>query len=455
MRTNSLAFRLFVAAAAWALVVLPITGFVLVSVYRNAVERSFDSRLNAYLTTLVANAATSRDTAGSRLPSLGEPLFSLPFSGWYWQITPLGQTETSLLTSESLLDQRITLPRSLGIVADENRMRKAYVDGPENQHVRVVEREITLEEERAAPGRRLSVAVAGNSAEIDGDIAEFRTLLAIALSILGAGLVLATLFQVRFGLKPLRAIGQGLAAIRSGKAEKLEGDLPSEIVPLQSELNALIQSNRAIVERARTHAGNLAHALKTPLSVITNEAQASRSGFARKVQEQAQIMRDQISHHLNRASIAARAGVISGHTSVKPVLEALVRALERIYADRDLDIRLQCPPEVAFHGEKHDLEEMIGNLLDNACKWAEKEVSMTVTRRKDSIILVVEDDGPGLPEKEREAALKRGKRLDETKPGSGLGLSIVSELTHLYGGEYSLENREKNGLRARLVLPGS
>lgn len=454
MKPNSLAFRLFAAAAVWALMVLPVTGFILVSVYRGAVERSFDSRLNAYLTTLVADAATSQDTTISNPPSLGEPLFSLPFSGWYWQITPLGQTDSPLLVSESLLDQRITLPSESGISADEGRTRRAYVNGPENQRLRVVEREITLEQ-NTAPGARLSIAVAGDGAEIESDIAEFRTLLIIALSVLGAGLVLATFFQVRFGLKPLRAIEHGLAAIRSGKAEKLEGDLPNEIVPLQKELNALIQSNRAIVERARTHAGNLAHALKTPLSVITNEAESSRSALARKVREQTQIMRDQISHHLNRASIAARAGIISGHTSVKPVLESLIRALGRIYTDQNLNILLECPPEATFHGEKHDLEEMVGNLLDNACKWAKSEVVLSVSVNKDSINLVIEDDGPGLPEKKREAAMKRGSRLDETKPGSGLGLSIVSELVHLYSGDFSLENKEKKGLYARLELPGS
>lgn len=453
MRPNSLAFRLFVAAAAWSLVVLPATAVILISVYRGAVERNFDARLNVYLTALIAGVAVRSDT-GSNSLSLSDPSFKLPFSGWYWQMTPLGGPGVAVRTSESLLDQRLELPSTTGTEADANRIRRAYVAGPEKQRLRVLEREISLGS-AGETASRLSVAVAGDSAEIDEAIREFRNLLILALSILGAGLLVATFFQVRFGLRPLRAIGKGLSAIRSGEAELLESDLPTEIEPLQIELNALIESNRAIVDRARTHVGNLAHALKTPLSVIMNEAGQGRSALARKVREQTQIMRDQIDHHLNRASIAARSGVVSAHTEVKPVLQGLVRALSRIYSERRFRIDVDCPGDIIFQGEKHDLEEMVGNLLDNACKWAKSSVSVSARHDHDkaTITLIVDDDGPGLPEKERLAAMKRGRRLDETKPGSGLGLSIVSELAHLYKGRFSLGTGEKGGLRAHLELP--
>lgn len=454
MRPNSLAFRLFAAAAVWALVVLPITAFVLISVYRGAVESNFDSRLNVYLTDLVVDLAAASTDPAAKPPSLTDPLFRRPFSGWYWQITPLGSPTQLLHTSESLLDQRVTLPSEVGIAADVNLTRHANLEGPDKHRLRVLEREITLDEGESGK-IKLSFAVSGNSDEIEKTISEFRTLLILALTVLGLGLVLATYFQVRFGLRPLRAIGQGLASIRSGDAEQLEGDLPTEIVPLQSELNALIVSNRAIVERARTHVGNLAHALKTPLSVITNEAAGKRTAFASKVAGQAELMRDQIAHHLNRASMAARSGVIGGQTRVKPVVEALIRALNRIYEGRKLTLRLDCPDDAAFHGERHDLEEMVGNLLDNACKWAKSDVSLTVSAAGEIIVIMVDDDGSGLPKNERLAAIKRGRRLDETKPGSGLGLSIVAELTHLYKGRLSLEQSEKGGLRARLELPGS
>ena len=460
MRLNSLALRLFAAASVWALVVLPITGIVLISFYRGAVERSFDARLNVYLTNLIANLAAARPGTATPSPSLSDPLFTLPFSGWYWQITPLGTSSHPLKTSDSLLDQRLVLPSEIDALADGNLTRHSYVEGPEKQRLRILEREISLND----PGlgkSKLSFAVAGDSAEIETTIDEFRNLLVVALTILGLGLVLATYFQVRFGLRPLHAIGEGLSAIRSGESKKLEGELPLEIVPLQSELNALIQSNREIVERARTHVGNLAHALKTPLSVITNEAAASRTRFGSKVGEQAELMRDQIDHHLNRASIAARSGITGSQTEIQPVITALVRALGRIYEARALTLECNCPEGITFAGEKHDFEEMVGNLLDNACKWAKSQVVLTVSLDEDTdtgggrvLRVCVDDDGPGLPKKEMLAAIKRGRRLDETKPGSGLGLSIVAELAHLYKGRLSLEKSANGGLSARLELPG-
>jgi len=269
--------------------------------------------------------------------------------------------------------------------------------------------------------------------------------------------VLATLFQVRFGLSPLRAIRQDLTAIRSGEAEKLEGQLPDEIRPLQHELNALIQSNREIVERARTHVGNLAHALKTPLSVITNEARGRKDPFAAKVIEQAEIMRTQITHHLDRARVAARSGAIGDITDVEAVVAALKRTLDRIYDGRGVALEVSAEPGLKFQGEKQDLEEMVGNLLDNACKWAKSRVRLEAARTDGSrnFIVLVDDDGPGLTEAERERAVKRGQRLDESKPGSGLGLSIVADLAHLYKGRLRLEPSPEGGLRARLELPAA
>jgi len=450
MKPRSLAFRLFVAAAAWSLVVLPLTAVVLISVYRGAVERSFDARLNVYLTSLVAGAATRRDLAENP-PGLRDPNFKLPFSGWYWQIEPVGDAGTLIHTSESLLDQRINLLAEDESKADKSLVRRAYITGPEKQRLRILEREIYIE---TAPDiqKSFTISVAGDSSEIEETIGEFRTLLIIALSILGAGLLVATYFQVRFGLRPLGAIGKGLSAIRSGEKDLLDSALPQEIEPLQVELNALIESNRAIVERARTHVGNLAHALKTPLSVITNEANSGKSVLAGKVREQALIMRQQIDHHLNRASIAARSGMVGGNTAVEPVLNALVRTLGRIYADRNLQLDLDCPDDIVFNGEKQDLEEMVGNLLDNACKWAKTRVEIRVRMAGSNIEITVEDDGPGLSKKEREAAIRRGRRLDETKPGSGLGLSIVADLAHLYNGSFMLDSTGKGGLRACLRL---
>ena len=453
MRLNSLAFRLFASAAAWTLIVVPVAAVLLLSLYRQAAERSFDARLNVTMTSLIAST-TAEGEGGLKEPAnLGEPLFTIPFSGWYWQIKKLAKDERPLFVSDSLLDQQLTLPSESGVEADQTLTRRAYVPGPQNQRLRVVEREIRP----AGSSSPYSYAVAGDAAEIERDFGAFRTMLIAALAVLGIGLVVATLFQVRFGLSPLRAIRHDLAAIRSGEAEKLEGELPDEIRPLQQELNALIASNREIVERARTHVGNLAHALKTPLSVISNEARGKDSPLAAKVIEQAEIMRTQITHHLDRARVAARSSTIGDITDVEGVLAGLKRALDRIYEGRGLAFDVTVKPGLKFQGEKQDFEEMVGNLLDNACKWAKSRVSVTA-RRPDgarTLEVVVDDDGPGLTPEERANAVKRGQRLDETKPGSGLGLSIVADLAHLYKGRFALEPSPQGGLRARLELPAA
>jgi signal transduction histidine kinase len=454
MRPNSLAFRLFASAAAWTLVALPITAFLLLSLYREAVERNFDARLNVYLTSLIASTTSEGAKTPTAPASLGAPVFTIPFSGWYWQIKPLDGPDQPLFVSDSLLDQQLKLPSQENVSPDQTLTRRAYAPGPQDQRLRVVEREIRPAGPNSAP---YSYAVAGDAAEIERDLAEFRTMLIAALGVLGLGLVVATLFQVRFGLAPLRAIRHDLAAIRSGDEEQLEGELPSEIRPLQQELNALIQSNRDIVERARTHVGNLAHALKTPLSVITNEAREKDGPLAGKVIEQAELMRTQITHHLDRARVAARSGAIGDITDVDGVLKGLKRALDRIYEGRALELDVRSDRGLKFQGEKQDFEEMVGNLLDNACKWAKSKVCVSASRADGAgnFEVLVDDDGPGLTEAERVKVVERGQRLDETKPGSGLGLSIVADLAHLYRGRFELEPSPQGGLRARLQLPAA
>ena len=454
MGPKSLAFRLFASAAAWTLVVIPVAAILLVSLYRQAVERNFDARLNVYLTSLVASSTEEGASSPQEPANLGDPIFTIPFSGWYWQIKPLKGAARPLYVSDSLLDQQLDLPSSDGIAPDDTLTRRSYAPGPNSQNLRIVEREIRPAGEGSAP---YSYAVAGDAAEIDSDLAQFTTMLILALAVLGLGLVIATFFQVRFGLLPLRAIRHDLASIRSGDAESLEGELPDEIRPLQQELNALIHSNREIVARARTHVGNLAHALKTPLSVISNEARTHKGSLSDKVVEQAEIMRMQITHHLDRARVAARSSVIGDTTDVDGVLRALKRTLDRIYDERGIDLRVSSSPGLKFQGEKQDFEEMAGNLLDNACKWAKTRVTIKAEAMPGggSLTVTVDDDGPGLTAAERKRAVKRGQRLDESKPGSGLGLSIVADLAHLYKGRFELKPAPEGGLRARLILPSA
>ncbi|MGY3492077.1 ATP-binding protein [Bradyrhizobium sp. USDA 4502] len=456
MGGSSLATRLFVSATAWVVVILAITGVILSSVYRDATERAFDRRLNLYLRTLIAEVATPDEPADRQFQSLGEPLFDLPLSGWYWQITRTDTEKGETRASRSLWDKKLPKLEEHGAELTAAGVRLGYVDGPEGQSLRVVERPVDL----GADGKFL-VSVAGDATEIFDETRSFDYYLGGTFAALGIVLLLTTIFQVRYGLAPLKRISDAIADIRSGRAERLEGRFPVEIAPLARETNALIDANREIVERSRTHVGNLAHAIKTPLSVIVNEAAAHTADpFASKVLEQADLMRDQVAHHLERARIAARATIISTITDVAPVIEALRRTMEKIHRDRDLSIEAKADPAARFRGERQDLEEMVGNLVDNACKWAASQVFVEVTvvppeasGAGPRLRIVVDDDGRGLSEAERAQVSRRGQRLDESKPGSGLGLSIVTDLAGLYGGNLTLNNAPIGGLRAELTLP--
>ncbi len=457
MRRNSLATRLFFSATAWVVVILTITGFALSSVYRNATERAFDRRLNLYLRTLIAEVATPDEPPDRQFQSLGEPLFELPLSGWYWQITRTDTEKPDVRASRSLWDSKLPKLDERGLDLTAAGIRVAYVDGPEGQNLRMVERPVDL----GSDGKFL-VGVAGDATEIFDETRSFDYYLGGTFTALGIVLLLTTVFQVRFGLAPLNRISQSIAAIRSGRAERLEGEFPVEIAPLARETNALIDANREIVERARTHVGNLAHAIKTPLSVIVNEATAHRADpFADKVLEQADVMRDQVAHHLERARIAARVTVIGTVTEVAPAIEALQRTMEKIHRDRGIVIEVEADPRARFRGERQDLEEMAGNLVDNACKWAASRVFVEVLVEQPAkpggapmFRIIVDDDGRGLSEAERAQVSRRGQRLDESKPGSGLGLSIVVDLAALYGGSLTLGSAPIGGLRAELLLPG-
>src|SRR5215472_13696348 len=373
MRANSLALRLFLSATIWTAVILVITGIALSSIYQQSVERAFDRRLSVYLKTLIADVA-SPEEAGEKFGQLGEPLFELPLSGWYWQVTRLNAPRPDVRASRSLWDGSLPHLEDAGVPASADGTRRNYVGGPEDQRLRLVERTIDLGED----GRYL-VAVAGDPSEIDQEIRSFDKALAITFGALAVVLLLTTLFQVRFGLAPLKRISESLAAIRAGTAERLAGTFPDEIAPLARETNALIDANREIVERARTHVGNLAHAIKTPLSVIFNEASAHGADpFADKVLEQTDLMRDQVAHHLERARIAARVTIVGTVTEVAPAIEALQRTMEKIHRDRALAIEVKADPRAKFRGERQDLEEMAGNLVDNACKWASSRVFIEV-----------------------------------------------------------------------------
>ncbi|WP_428696185.1 ATP-binding protein [Stappia sp.] len=444
---RSIATRLIMVAALWSLVALLVTGFVLVTLYREASEREFDARLDVYLKAIIGEMAAGTPSSPAVPGNLGDPRFDLPASGWYWMVMQ-AETGEVLFSSESLLGDRLELPQP-----EPGEVLKSVIGGPRSAELRALQRTIIFGEAAA-----YRIAVAGDTDELRERESDFAGQVALTLLVLGLGLVGAIFLQVRVGLRPLATLSASLAAVRRGDAQTVDEDLPPELRPLAVELNALVRSNREVVERARTHVGNLAHALKTPLSVIVNEVRGQDAPFAGKVGEQAELMRSQVNHHLERARMAAQRRVIGVSCDVEPVLARLIRAMSRIHRDRDLDISLDMKSQVRFRGEEQDLEEMAGNLIDNACKWASSRVRVSVAPQGEGataerVVVTIEDDGPGLGAQERAEALKRGRRLDETVPGTGLGLSIVVDLAGLYGGDLSLSKARTGGLAARLVLP--
>jgi signal transduction histidine kinase len=252
----------------------------------------------------------------------------------------------------------------------------------------------------------------------------------------------------------LRRVRDSLARIRNGNARRLEGRFPAEIAPLAGELNSLIQHSEEVVGRARTHVANLAHFLKTPLTVLASEAEAQPGPLADQVKRQVDSMRRQVDHYLARGRAAGALDVLGNRTKVKAVLDDLARVLERIHEARGIEIETECPPGLFFRGDRQDLEEMAGNLIDNACKWAKRHVVARAAPLPGARWeLVIGDDGPGLAPEDRARVLERGERLDESVPGSGLGLSIVEDIAKLYGGALELGTSEMGGLSARLSLP--
>ncbi|MCC6734541.1 MAG: histidine kinase [Bauldia sp.] len=452
MRFNSLAVRLVAISALWTAVAVVVAGIILSSLYRQSAERGFDERITSYSEALIG-AFSEEGSALADPGDLGEPRFETIASGWYWQLSQDGRV---VLTSRSLLLQSIEPPPAAE--SDASGVRRFAMTGPAGELLRGVVRPVSFPN---LPGS-FELVVAGNATELQGDIASFRTSVIVTLGVFALVLILSTFIMVRWGLRPLDRVRRGLHDIRSGQAARFDGNYPAEIAPLARELNALLDSNQQIVERARTQVGNLAHALKTPLSVITNEARADSSPLAKKVSEQAELMTRQVTHYLDRARIAASSQALGAITPVQPVVSRFVRAMRKIYEDKKIHISCDVAEGSKFRGEQQDLEEIIGNLTDNACKYAPGKVLITVRPQKPvnsadcaKLVFFIDDDGPGLTPEQATEATRRGKRLDESKPGSGLGLSIVTDLVALYKGTFRLTDAPNGGLRAEVTLPAA
>jgi signal transduction histidine kinase len=440
MRRRSLAFRLAVGSAIWIGAGLTLGGFVLAKLYVDYVERNFDDRLAVFSDSLIAAAdVVDRRFVLSRPPE--GPPFELPYSGWYWQVD--GDND-ALYVSRSLWDFSLDLPPRTAA------LRRNYeAAGPDGQRLRVLERTLAVADAKG----HYRFVVAADLAQLEADVEPFQLTLMVSLAVLWLGLVAAAVLQIRIGLRPLDRLRASLGAVRAGRAARLEGEFPTEVRPLADEFNAYLEHVAAVVERARTHVGNLAHALKTPLSVLKNEAENADGAIAETVRRQAEIMGRRIDHHLVRARTAATGALLGARAELEPVLEDLRRTLVRVHAARHVDIEIDAAPGLFFRGDRQDLEEVIGNLVDNGCKWARTSVKVTASRRDGRLVVCVEDDGPGLPPEQGSEMPLRGERLDESVPGSGLGLSIVSEIAGLYGGAVHLGRSSLGGLRVEVTLP--
>ncbi|WP_188261890.1 ATP-binding protein [Azospirillum tabaci] len=442
--TGSLRFRLLAGAAVWIALALALAGLVLSGLFRDHVARRFEAELTNHLDQLAALIELGADGAPVLRQPLSDPRFRRPLSGLYWQVGP---GEAPVLRSRSLWDEALPLPPDE--VADGDIHRHSVV-GPAGRQLSVLERAVTFPNGTAP----LRMAVAQDEAELRAVVADFNRVLWLSLGALALALIAAAVVQVSVGLRPLVRLRAELAAVRAGRSKRFGGDFPREVQPLLDDLNALLDHSEEVVVRARLQAGNLAHALKTNLAVLANEAEGE--AVARRVAE----MRRHIDHHMARARAAAARGLPGVATPVADSAGALARVMEKLQGGGQsggrVTVTVRAPREHVFAGEREDLDEMLGNLMDNAMKWAGSRVEVASRLEAGGMLaVVVEDDGPGLPADRRDAVLAPGVRLDESTPGSGLGLAVVRDVARLYGGDLRLGDSPLGGLRVELVLPAA
>jgi signal transduction histidine kinase len=442
---GSLRRRLLVGTILWILVSLAGTGLLLSRLFREHITAQMQRELRLDLDQLTASLDTAEDGSLRIGQEPADPRLRTPYGGLYWQVgTPAG---AALLRSRSLWDQ--ILPAT---APPEGQVTYRELPGPDGSELLAAARQIHPAE---TPDRPLLLQVAADRRHLAEPLKNFHGILAGALGLLAAGLIAAALLQVRMGLAPLDRLRARLAQVREGQDRRLEGAFPAEIQPLVDDFNAVLAHDTEVLTRARTQAGNLAHALKTPLAILANAADREDGELARLVAEQVGTARRQVDYHLARARAASAARVPGQRCTVQALLEGLLRVVERLHAERRLAFCLSVDPDLAFRGEAQDFQEMAGNLLDNACKWARGQVAVAARREGNWLVLAVDDDGPGLPVEQRAAMRARGVRADEAVPGSGLGLAIVHDLAELYGGTLELADGRLGGLEVRLRLPAA
>ncbi|MGV3651667.1 MAG: sensor histidine kinase [Devosia sp.] len=448
MRQASLALRLALLAIGASILALALAGILISGLLRQFVEETYDASLDAAMVAVMASTAYDEEAGRLSLDAaVADPRFEQPYSGWYWQVGDAGGT---LIRSGSLWTSDLAAPP----IPEGETIGRSTGLGPRGEALRLATRGFSV------PGsaQRLVITAALPQSEIETRLTAILSPLVISLVLLGLGLALAIAIQVRIGLMPLRQMREELARIGRGEIETLPPARHAEIAPLVDEINRLLETSRATLARARTHVGNLAHGLKTPLAVITSALEKARGGSlpVAGIPEATETMNRLVVHHLARARSAAADGGTVSRVDLEQALSDLLPVFRGIHADRRLEFALTVEPGLTFAGERQDLDEMLGNLVDNACKWGVHRITISAARVGDAMLeVVVVDDGPGLAPAEALRATERGQRFDETRPGSGLGLAIVADLATLYGGSVRLERAEAGGTRACLTLPAA
>ena len=442
--TGSLSRRMIVIAAAWIILLLTGGGFALDRVLTSAVTRNFDDQLDYVLRAQILAAQIGPDGEVMFDSEAADQRFLEPYSGLYWQVSGKGHED---FPSRSLWDRQLsfgdpTIHDKAAYAFDSNQFH--------DEKLRILERDVKL------PGSdvRWRFQVAESRDGLNDQISALRRTLVRSFLLLGVGLILMAALQTLYGLWPLRQVRLEIAKMRAGKSAQIEEPMPIEVAPMVEELNGLIAHNERQAEEARRHAGNLAHALKTPLTVIMNAATAEADDLAPTVIREARTMRRQVDHHLARARAVGRRGHAHSRAAVWPSLEAVERAVSRLYPHVRFD--MDGPKDLQAHVERQDLDEMLGNLIENAAKYGGGSVFVTVLAQAGFVEFLVEDDGAGIAEADRHRLFDRGARLDSGKPGTGLGLAIVRDVAEIYDGTVALEESDDlGGLLVRLRLPAA
>ncbi|NOQ13928.1 MAG: hypothetical protein GQ583_05530 [Methyloprofundus sp.] len=457
---NSLSLRIIVSGAVLVTLTLGITTVLLVSLFREHIEQHFDALLFDHMEELVAASELSPDGTFKLNWSPLDPRFNKPNSGWYWEIEQSGKT---LDSSYSLLGSHLQVSRCqengnltalkkkrllLTELMENSLLDVQHLYGPNKKRLRAQLLEITLPD----TDQVLSYVVTGPVSEIEHAVNHFTKQVLISFLALGSGLLLAIVIQVKVALKPLNSIRNAIGEVQQGEKKRLPENYPAEIQVVVSEINSLLDHREETLIRARKNLGNLAHTIKTPLAVIINEASSVKNESGQLIQKQATHIAGDLDHYLAQARAAGTPNLLDEHTSIVKVVEDLCYYMDHIYKDKHIEITRYDLDNYCFRGDPQDLED---NLIDNACKWTHDQVWVHAKPNKNNkrFLLFIEDNGPGIPDSQLSIVLQRGRKLDETVSGHGLGLNIVNDITQLYSGSLTLKKSSHGGLCAVLDLP--